>query len=271
MKRLLIITIFVVISSMVCMASQHLSEVGKKGDASTRFVRLGGGFGYGVYRDLGASPLTMKGLEIMPELVFLSEDSAWHYEVSLSAQGGAYGLRPGLSYVQAYGGAACFSVGAERLFYADNGWQLWAGAKVEEAFDIRYNSSLGNANVGVSNCVAPAFSCMTKWQAGRLALHGRLEVLPLGVMLRPGFAYMDNFDHDISNPVSDMFNQYRWYLAGAVGMSTDVGVSWNLPKGNRVGLSYLWHYRNSRTKGLWAPHCFEQASHCIVLELDFVL
>lgn len=281
MKRLLIITFFTLIFAPswgvengrydVSSDSQFSILNSQDKDSSLHFLRLQGGVGLGLYRDLGASPLTFRGAELCPGIAFEVEKPNWRYQISLDAEGGAYGLRLGTSYIQAYGGVGGLQVAAQHLFYRHDAWQFWAGVALSEHFDIRYNTSLGNANVGVTNYVAPVLSGLAEWHRGRAVLHGSLEVLSFAVMLRPGFAYMDNFDVNIASPTANMFSQYRCYMAGAVGLSTDVGITWRLSKGNRIGLSYLWHYVTSHTDGHLAPHRFEQAAHGIVLDLCFAL
>ena len=263
MKRLLIITFFALIFAP--------SWGAENGDSTLRFLRFQGGAGVGLYRDFGASPLTFRGAEVCPAIAFKVEKPRWRYEASLMLEGGAYGLRLGTDYVQAYGGVGRLQFDAQHLFYRRGGWLLWAGVSLSEHFDLRYNAALGNADVGVTNYVAPALLGKAEWHGGKAVLHGRVDVLPFAVMLRPGFAYMDNFDVDIAHPAANMFAQYRCYMAGAVGLSTDVGIAWNLDSGNRVGLSYQWHYVTSRTDGYLAPHRFEQAAHGIVLDLCFAL
>ena len=97
----------------------------------------------------------------------------------------------------------------------------------------------------------------------------RPHALP-SLCLRPGFAYLDNFNQDISNPTTNTFDQYQWYLTGLNQVSTELGAFYILPNGNQLGLSYRWRYLTSRTSVL-APYRFEQAGHALLLTLDFAL
>ena len=81
---------------------------------------------------------------------------------------------------------------------------------------------------------------------------------------------MDNFDQDISSPTVNTFDQYRSYLTVASSATADVGATWQLNSGNRVGLSYQWAYLTSRTTEA-APHLFQYAHHALLFHLGFRL
>ena len=69
--------------------------------------------------------------------------------------------------------------------------------------------------------------------------------------------------------VNDAGTHYSWYVTGAPGVSTALGVRRLTKHGNEVGLSYVWHYITSRVSsdGLSAPHRFNQASHALMIHL----
>ena len=143
MKRLLI-TAFLLLFALPSLHAQR--------DSSTRcFVNLHGGVGYGLYRDLGASPLTYRGLQLHPALSVSVQRQDWHYEALLCANGGGYGLRVGVNSMQAYGGHLVVGFRASRQMLVADRWQLWLGGSVDNIFDIRYNRSFGNACVGFGN------------------------------------------------------------------------------------------------------------------------
>ncbi|MBO4599904.1 MAG: hypothetical protein J5641_04110, partial [Bacteroidales bacterium] len=76
-----------------------------KADSVTlRYINLHGGVGYGLYRDLGASPLTYRGIELHPGISFQWQNPLWRCEALFLAEGGGYGLKARISYIQAYGG-----------------------------------------------------------------------------------------------------------------------------------------------------------------------
>ncbi|MBQ2539292.1 MAG: hypothetical protein II555_04125 [Bacteroidales bacterium] len=265
MKR--IITIILSLLFFISLAqAQH--------DASQGIhIGIQGGIGYGLYRDIGASPLTYRGLELMPGLSVSVWQPLWRFETRLNLCGGGYGNRLGLNYMQAYGGQVRIDFQAMRKTVEMGRWQLWAGASLDDRADIRYNSTLGNSCVGASNFINLNLIGRAEMHLSHWVLHGQLAMTPLSLLLRPGFCYMDNYDHQINNPLSDFMKQYQWYWAGATIVATQLGATLLLQNGNRVALSYRWHYLTSRATAdnVTAPYTFEQAGHAIVFELGFKL
>ena len=226
--------------------------------------------GYGLYRDLGASPLTYRGLQLHPGITVEMQKTSWRYEAMLLTGGGAYGLKMGTGYIQAYGAQPLLGIRASRLFYSDNHLSLWAGGSFANHFDIRYNQSLGNACAGFGNFARFNVEGYAEYLLSHWLFHARLQLNALSLNLRPGFAYMDNFDQNIASPTANTFDQYRCYLALASGIATDIGASLLLSNGNRVGISYQWFYLTSRTTSA-APHLFEYAHHALLFHLGFKL
>lgn len=262
-------SIAVLFSLVALMLPKQL--IGQGGRQGVSFG-LQGGMGYGLYRDLGASPLTYRGLELTPGLRVDLWYPTWRYEVQLGVAGGGYGYKLGWSNVQAYGGQVNIGIGAMHRIAWQGRWQIWAGALLEDRADMRYNGALGNSSVGATNFVNLSLLGMAELNLKHWVLHCQLALAPASLVLRPGFAYMDNYAHEIDNPVADFMKQYRWYLTGATTMATDLGATLELPNGNRVGLSYRWHYTTSRaTADGVAPYCFEQSGHAVVIELELKL
>ena len=264
MKRVVIIflSLFFLLSEV---AAQPISEQGV-------LIGLQGGVGYGLYRDLGASPLTYRGLELLPGIAVSVEKPMWRYKAQLGLSGGGYGLAVGFKYMQAYGGQV--NVGFETMHKIAEyvPWQLWLGASVDDRADVRYNSVLGNSCVGSSNFFNLNLIGRTEVSVGNWMMHAQLALTPVSLLLRPGFAYMDNYDHEISNPLADYLKQYRWYISGATIAVTDLGATLRLKNGNRIGVSYRWHYMTSRaTVGTAAPYVFEQAGHALLFHMGFKL
>ena len=139
-----------------------------------------------------------------------------------------------------------------------------------ELFDIRYNSTLGNASMGFGNFFMLNCEGGVEYRLPKWLFHAKMQLNALSLDMRPGFAYMDNFDQDISSPTANTFDQYHWYLAAATGVSTDVGAAYLLSNGNRLGVSYRWGYFTSRHTTS-CPHSFEYAHHAILFHLGFAL
>ena len=262
MNRLFVTTLFILLAipplRAECDSSAHW------------YINLQGGIGYGLYRDLGVSPLTYRGLQLHPGISLLLEKSDWRYEAMFQAAGGAYGLRLGVGYIQAYGGHPRLGFKALHNVYDDSHWHLWVGGSVDDLFDIRYNASLGNASAAFGNFARLNVEGCVEYGLCRWLFHAHLQLNVLSLNMRPGFAYMDNFDQNIASPTANTFDQYSSYLAVATSAKTDVGASLLLANGNRIGLSYQWGYLTSRTSRR-APHLFECADHALLFHLGLKL
>ena len=262
MRRLFLTTILLLLA--------HASTAAEHDSASCCFLNLRGGVGYGLYRDLGASPLTYRGLQLHPALSLSVQRHDWRYEAQLSAAGGGYGLTVGFNYIQAWGGHPVVRLVASRRMHSACPWQLWLGASADNLFDIRYHSSLGNACAGFGNFARLNVETSLEYRLCRWIFHTSLQLNLLSLNLRPGFAYMDNFDQDISSPTANTFDQYHCYPTLLSGAAANLGATYQLPGGNRVGLSYQWVYLTSRTTTA-APHLFQYAHHALLFHLGFRL
>ena len=265
MKRHLTILLLVLLVPPVSRAtSDSLSHV---------TLALHGGAGYGLYRESGASPLTYRGLELHPGFSVRVEKASSRYEAYLLASGGGYGLKARWSYFQAYGGHPVVGFRASFRMPSAAPWQLWVGGSVDDLFDIRYTSSLGNANFGYGNFLRLNVEALLEYHLQRWRFHAAVAFTPMAITYRPGFAYMDNFDQELSNPVANTFDQYVSYLVWAPGTETSLGATFMMRSGNTVGLSYYWNYLTSRVSPdrISAPHRFDYAGHALILTLGIRL
>lgn len=235
-------------------------------------VRIGmhSGAGYGMWRDLGASPRSYHGIELRPGLTVAVDLPRWRFHAASAFTVGAYGWHGASLNVDCFGGQSVSAIEAWRLCLARHRWELWGGAALGNTADLRYSRLLGNAAVGVSDFATLSLAARAEYRLPHWQFHGGLTFTPAALTLRPGYAYIANYDRDIHNPVANTFEQYHWYLVGACGLATDIGVTLLLPNGNRIGVSYLWHHLTSRTAAE-APHRFDQASHTLSLSLEFSL
>ena len=262
MNRLLLILFFLVVT--------HASLCAEVDSVTHCHLRLQSGTGYGVYRDLGASPLTYRGMQLAPGISLSIQNANWLGEAYLLADGGAYGLRLGFNYIQAYGGHPIVGCRALRNLYDDGRWRLWAGGSLDDLFDIRYNASLDNACVAFGDFARLNVEGRVEYCLRRWLLHAQMSLNVLTFNLRPGFAYTDNFDQDIASPTANTFDQYRIYPTLGTSVSTDWGATYMLANSNRIGISYRWSYLTSRTTAA-APHRFEYADHSLLVNLDLLL
>ena len=265
MKRLFFVFLFGVVPWLVASAQQTGGMQWRLG--------LGSGLGVGVYRDLGAAPVVYRGFELSPAVALEASDDKWRYDASITLCGGGYGyvLRP--SALHTWGGQLAARFDVLRHFADWGPLRIWAGAGVGDMFDIRYNPLLANACVGMSNFAVLSLSARAEMNVRRWMFYGQMSVLPVALMLRPGFSYLNNYDREIANPLSAAFDQYHTYLTALPGVSTRLGVVRWLKNGNGISLSYDWHYLTSRVSGREnvAPWRMQQASHGLTLQLLFSL
>ena len=262
MKRLFLTTLFLLLTFPSLRAECDSTNL--------TILNLHGGVGYGLYRDLGASPLTYRGLQLHPGISVQWQHSDWRYEAMLLAGGGCYGLKLGIGYIQAYGGNPLLGFRAWHRLARENHLQIWAGGSLDNLVDIRYTPSLGNACAAFGNYARLNLEGCVEYRLGNWQFHVWLQMGALSLNFRPGFAYMDNFDQDISSPSSNTFDQYRTYPTLATSATTDFGATLLLPAGNRIGLSYQWSFLTSRTTRS-APHLFQYAHHALLFCLGFLL
>lgn len=243
----------------------------ENGSETLYSVDLHGGIGYGIYRDLGASPLTYRGLQLHPGISFVVQKPDMRYEAILQTAAGAYGLKMGVNYIQAYGGHPLLGFRVWRKHLLTDHFNLWYGGSVDDLFDTRYNRSLGNACVGFGNFLRFNIEGCVTYSLRNWLFHAGLQLNAFSLNMRPGFAYMDNYDQNIASSTANTFDQYHAYPAAATGATTDMGLSLKLAGGNRVGLSYRWSYLSSRTTadGRTAPHLFQTADHALLFHLGF--
>lgn len=250
-----------------------LSLAAQPGGASPLLLSLEGTGGVGLYRDMGAGPLILKGPELAGGARVEQSLAQWRWDAGLGLHVGTYGYSFRLSSLFTYGGQLSAHCELLRRAYRGRGWTLWAGVRVDDLFDIRYNPQHNNSSVGMSNFIRLRLSGRCEYRWARWMAYLQAWADPLALMLRPGFSYVNNYDRDVSNPVACAFDQYQWYLAGCTGLATQVGVRRSLSSGNEVGLAYCWQYLTSRVSadGLKAPWRFQQASHGLTFQLIFNL
>ena len=235
------------------------------------FLVLEGGGGLGVYRDAGASPLRHRGPQLGGSLGVEAKGNIWQWAAGMRLQGGGYGYKLDVTQLFAYGGQLSAYGELLRRVGGTSPLSFWAGVGVDELFDLRYNSQLSNASVGMSNFVRLRLTARGEGHRHGWMAWAQAWVDPVALMLRPGFPYVNNYDRDIANPVACALDQYGWYVAGLTGVASQVGIRRHLKRGNALGLAYSWQYVTSRTAEDTAPWRFQQASHGLTFQLLFCL
>jgi len=156
-----------------------------------------------------------------------------------------------------------------------NRLHLWVGGGLEEDAFFRIIPALGNAststavflNLNAEGMVQYDFAFIKNGTHNLLSVYGKLT-LPLGSIIeRPPYAFMDNYTSDI-NLMNTILNSYEMSSMLFPGVSTDIGLRFNLPNGNKIGLSYRWDYLTTRNHGHYR---FDNAFHTLSLDFMFKL
>ena len=154
-----------------------------------------------------------------------------------------------------------------------NRLHLWVGGGLQTYYDIKEIPSMMNAATGVSafeNLCAEGmlsydFAFIRGGGHNLLTAYGKLTLPLAGLVIRPGYAYMDNYSSDI-NVANTVLQEYVTYGKLLPGLSTDIGLFFNLLNGNRIGLSYRWDYL---TTGKQDVYRFDNALHSLNLNFLF--
>ena len=154
-----------------------------------------------------------------------------------------------------------------------NRFQVWAGCDIQSFFDLKEIPALMNAAVGVTafeNLCAEGmlrydFAFIRGGSHNLLTLCGKLNLPIAGLVVRPGYAYMDNYTSNI-NEVNTVLQDYETFGKWFPGIGTDIGLYFNLMNGNRVGFNYRWDYLTTGQKGAYR---YDNALHSFNLNLLF--
>jgi hypothetical protein len=100
-----------------------------------------------------------------------------------------------------------------------------------------------------------------------LSAYCKLSLPLAGLVTRPGYAYIDNYNSDI-NTANTILQDYEVFGKWFPGATTDIGLYFNLLNGNRIGLNYRWEYLTTRHKGFYR---YDNAIHSININFMFNL
>ena len=263
MKRLLI--------SFVIMVLMFPNGLHAGENDSLIFLGLHIGLGYGMYCDMGVGEVRYGGMELLSEMSLTVHRGGWRHEVRTPCVAGGYWRQIRAALPESYGLVPGVGYTALRTMWGAGGWRLLAGGGIDEMFDLRYNTTLGNNGVGTSNFLRLNVAGRMEWTSGhKWQLYSQLRLTAASVVMRPGYAYMANYDHTPDNPVKSHFAQHGWAVVCGNAMETATGASLTTRNGNRVTVEYLWHHLTSRTAKA-CPHRFDSAGHMIRLGLMFAL
>ena len=154
-----------------------------------------------------------------------------------------------------------------------NRFHLWAGGGIQTYYNVKEIPSMMNASMGASvfeNLCAEGmaqydFAFIRGGSHNLLTAYGKLSLPVAGLIIRPGYAYIDNYTGDI-NTANTVLGEYETFGKLFPGVSTDIGLYLNLLNGNRIGLNYRWDYLTTSNQGAYR---FDNALHSINLNLMF--
>ena len=164
------------------------------------------------------------------------------------------------------------NLSAEFLYHLShiNRLNFWAGGTLQGFGDFKDIPTLMNAASSVSlfgNLCATGmlqydFALNREKTHTWLTAFGKLNLPLMGVVSRPGYAYIGNPTINDDAWLSDNETFAKFFP----GVSTELGLYLNLLNDNRIGLSYLWDYLTTGKKGIYR---YDNALHSINLNFMF--
>ena len=154
-----------------------------------------------------------------------------------------------------------------------NRLHLWAGGELQSYYDIKEIPAMLNASIGVSffqnlcpeGMIQYDFAFIRGGSHNLLTAYGKLNLPVIGLVVRPGYAYLDNYTSNI-DMTNTVLNNYETFTKWFPGVGTDIGLYLNLLNGNRIGFNYRWDYLTTGKKGIYR---FDNALHSINLNFMF--
>lgn len=239
------------------------------------------GLGASVFRDMGTSPLSYHGPMGTISMGYQHEGKVL-VEADVEASAGLMhsAISKGLNYPQV-GGFAMVEAGVAKNLSDRLSMRhlLQVGVGAMGYADLRYNASLGNTALMLTGLAAirawAEMSEIVGWKSANKrygidfdhSLMARLELLPVGMFVRPDFGYNDNFT---------AYNDDQYLLPRNLecrakafpGVAATVGlVRRNGASGDVTRLSYRWMYI---TTGRNVEYPFAAASHSLRLQVTLM-
>ena len=151
-----------------------------------------------------------------------------------------------------------------------NLWHYWVGGQLQTFVDMKDIPLLMNAASSVSLFGNLCATGMLKYDFAFnramshhwLTAYGKLSLPIVGVVNRPGYAYIGNPTIN-ENAWLESSDTFAKFFSGA---STELGLYLNLCNDNRIGLSYRWDYLTTGKKGAYR---YDNALHSINLSFMF--
>ena len=244
--------------------SQKSQLYNRLGNRVPVWLNLSAGANYAQCFDKGTVPFRYKGLGANVAAGVTVEWGRWH----MQAEGRGFYT----DFTTLSGTALDIDVSTEFLYHCSriNRWSFWAGGSMQTFIDMKEIPGLMNAASSVSvfanlcavGMVDYNFAFNRDKTHHWLTAFGKLSLPLVGVVSRPGFAY-------IGNPTineDDLLEDYDTFAKFFPGASTELGFYLNLRNDNRIGLSYRWDYLTTGKQGAYR---FDNALHSINLSFMF--
>ncbi|MBQ9547279.1 MAG: hypothetical protein IJU90_08360 [Bacteroidales bacterium] len=230
--------------------------------------------GYGLYRDLGTSPLTYSGGVIRSGFDVEIRMRKLRIAQTNSLIVGLYSFDSKALALETIGG--CSENGVRMSFRAweKRHWQLWVGASIDNYIGLKYNSNFSNSYLGLTDVLGIGlhgrmeFRTRMRPSGAHWEMHGELSVMPVAWTYRPGYSYVDNYSAGDEGVASTLFSNYEGATAWLPITKTDFGAAYVMRSGNKVGLSYVWSFLTTGKSGVYR---FEEASHLLCVNLMVLL
>lgn len=237
------------------------------------YVNLGNSVGSGLFRDRGTSPLTYSGPVLRQDIDVEVRLRKWRIVMQTNILGGFYDFESGKG-ISAYGIDGGIWLKGMYRAWQKKCWQLWTGISLGDEIGVKYNPSFENASIGLTNVLGLNLHALMELRTpvrpsgAHWIFHGELMVMPVGSILRPGYAFIDNYSDNSDGVLYTLLSTYESNTAAFPSFGTDFGAAYVLRSGNRVGLSYRWGYFTSGNSG---AHRYDEANHMITANLMILL
>lgn len=233
------------------------------------------GIGQSVLRDQGTSPLTYRGPEFSLSLGVARRSDCWRwYSTLMSSIGTTKSSLAGRFNYNRIGGQATLAIGG--MYRCRQGWlDIWTGGGLMSMGCLHYDPNLGNTGslltglsaITLSGEIAHRWTHTTRHQKTRpQELSLQMSLLPIGLYLRPGYGYNDNYTAT-TNLLEAILSSYQWNIKALAGIATSIRWERRLTNGNRIGLCYHWQYFSTGQTGTYRV---DIANHTVALYLGFV-
>ncbi|MBQ2508810.1 MAG: hypothetical protein II532_03475 [Bacteroidales bacterium] len=274
---------------------------------------LTAGTGYGLFRDMGASPTTFHGAMFNPQLTVerwmfapIRKNRMW---VTIDGGVGVYAkAQSNLLQLQtdAVAGLGVMEMGYEQqlfqrsMYFKDvkkkhkldslniieyKGGYLtvnpfW-GVSLDEYLFLSAIPNLENSSTALScmsmpvlrgglgcryhkRCKDDSFFVFLRWSSRAVVC-----IAPMGYCLRPGFAYLDNYNASNGDIILNNFGRnYRMDPVFLPWCNTELSVTYHFRNQNALGLCYGWHFLTSRDSGSYR---LEESVHMVKMQLTVQL